>query len=201
LGQDPTSGRSVLRLLFWEALGLAGLIEIHSHPIANHFWDLNFSYNALFFLAAYPILFVYRWKAAGGCLGTLLRPLSFLLSWGLGVSAFIWMTYAFLLTGSPYFYSPIQHPLVLGFLFAFVYFPLVQPLWGISRKYQTLVDLLGVLLLSASCGFLGYEVGWWVGRKFPAVRADGDHWFLMWLGLILLGMAVGALAGQKREKD
>ena len=201
MGQETSPGRSVLRLLFWEGLGMAGLFEIRSHPIASHFWDLNFFYNALFFLAAYPILFVYRWKITGGCLGALLWPLSFFLSWSLGVSAFLWMTYAFLLTGSPYFYSPIRHPLILGFLFAFIYFPLIQPLWGVSRKYQTLGTLLGVLFLSGLGGFLGYEAGWWVGRKFPSVRVNGDHWFLMWLGLILLGMAVGALAGRRSEKD
>jgi hypothetical protein len=197
-----TSGnsRSILRLFFWEGLALVGLIQIHFHPYADHLWDLNFFYNALFFLVAYPLLYVYRWKMTDGCLGTMMWPLSFALSWLLGVSAYLWITYSLLLANSPYFNALKNHEIALGILFIFIYFPLIQPLWGIGKKYASLGELFWILLYSALGGFIGYETGWFISNKFPSVRTDSAHWFLLWLGFILLGTAIGALIAQRRGK-
>lgn len=194
------SGRSIIRLLLWEGAAAAGLVYIHLHPYADHVWNLNFFYNALFFLLAYPLLYVYRWKLADGCLATLMWPVSFLLSWGLGVSAYLWIAYLFLIIGSPYFFAMTTHVLPLAVLFAFIYFPLVQPLLGISKNYQTLGGHIWLLLYSALGGFFGYETGWFVSRKFPSVQTEHNHWLLLWLGLTFLGVAIGALIAQRRGK-
>lgn len=199
MAQNPD--RSIIRLLIWEGLAASGLIYIHLHPYADPIWNLNFFYNALFFLLAYPILYVWRWKLADGCLGTLMWPVGFVLSWLLGVSAYLWITYLLLIISSPYFYAMKLHYLSLGILFAFIYFPLLQPLLGIGKKYQTLGGHVWALFYSVLGGFIGYETGWFVSRKFPAIRADGSHWFLLWLGLTFLGTAVGALIAQRRGKE
>jgi hypothetical protein len=198
--KDSGSSRSILRLFFWEGLALAGLIQIHLHPFINHLWNLNFFYNALFFLAAYPVLFIYRWKMTEGCLNTVLWPLSFVLGWLLGVSAYLWTAYILLLTDSPYYYSLINHEISLGILFVFIYFPLIQPLWGTSRRYYSLGELGWILFYSVLGGFIGYETGWFISNKFPSLRVDVGHWFLLWLGSILLGTAIGALIAQRRGK-
>ena len=195
------NSRSILRLFFWEGLALAGLVLIHSHPFADHLWNLNFFYNALFFIVAYPILYIYRWKMTEGCLGTVMWPVSFGLSWLLGVSAYLWTAYILLLVNSPYFYSFESHALALGALFIFVYFPLIQPLWGIGKRYYELGELFWTLLYSAIGGFIGYETGWFISAKFPTIRTDNGHWFLLWVGFILLGTALGAFLAQRRTKD
>jgi hypothetical protein len=198
MAQD--SDRSIIRLLLWEGLAAVGLVAIHLHPYANHIWNLNLFYNALFFLLAYPILYVYRWKVTEGCLATLLWPLSFALSWGLGISSYIWTAYILLLTGSPYFYAMTGHLIPLGILFAFIYFPLIQPLLGVGKNFQTLGQLLWMLISSALGGFVGYATGWYMSQKFSTVRAEHSHWLLLWLGLTFLGTALGALIAQRRGK-
>ncbi len=194
------TSRSLLRLFFWEGLALAGLVQIHFHPYADHFWNLDFFYNAVFFLVAYPLLYIYRWKMTDGCLGTVMWPLSFVLSWLLGVSAYLWITYILLLSNSPYFNALKNHEMALGVLFVFVYFPLIQPLWGISKKYYSLGEMVWIVFYSGLGGFIGYETGWFISNKFPTVRTDISHWFLLWLGFILLGTAIGALTAQRRGK-
>lgn len=198
MANGAESSRSIIRLLCWEGLAAAGLVYIHLHPYADRFWNLNFFYNALFFLLAYPLLFVYRWKLTDGCLASLMWPVSFFLSWGLGVSAYLWITYLLLITGSPYFYAMKVHTIPLGFLFVFIYFSLIQPILGVSKKYQTLEGLLWLLLGSVLGGFIGYETGWFVSRKFPSVQTEHGHWLLLWLALTFLGTAVGAHVAQGR---
>lgn len=193
------SSRSLLRLFFWEGLALAGLVQIYFHPYADHLWNLNFFYNALFFLVAYPLLYIYRWKMTDGCLGTVMWPLSFVLSWLLGISAYLWITYSLLLANSPYFNALKNHEIALGILFIFVYFPLIQPLWGISKKYHSLGELVWILFYSGLGGFIGYEMGWFISNKFPTVRTDISHWFLLWLSLILIGASIGAWAARSRR--
>jgi hypothetical protein len=195
------ASRSLLRLFFWEGLALAGLGQIHFHPYADHLWNLNFFYNALFFLVAYPILFVYRWKMTDGCLGTILWPVSYLLSWLLGASAYLWITYILLLTNSPYFNGLKNHELPLGILFAFIYFPLIQHLWGIGKKFYSLGELFRVLFYSALGGVIGYAMGWFISNKIPSVQTNNSQWFLLWLGFIFLGAAIGAFTAQRRGKD
>ena len=200
MANGSDNSRSILRLFLWEGLAVAGLVTIHLHPYANHVWNLNFFYNALFFLLAYPILYVYRWKMTDGCLASILWPLSFVLSWGLGVSSYIWIAYLLLTLNSPYFYAMTGHYAALGVLFAFIYFPLIQPLLGIGRQYQSLGQLLGTFFYSALGGFIGYETGWFISQKFLSVRTNTGHWFLLWLGLVFLGTAIGSQFGQRREK-
>lgn len=192
--------RSVLRLLVWEGLALWGFFFIRLHPYADPVWGLNFFYNALFFLVVYPLLYVYRWKMTDGCLSTVMWPLSFVLNWALGVSCYLWVTYLFLILNSPFFGALTRHYVVLGFLFAFVYFPLVQAILGVGKNYQTLGQLVWVLLYSTLGGFFGFETGWFLSRKFPTLRTDSAHWFLVWVGIILIGLAAGAILGQKRGK-
>ncbi|HEY5040179.1 MAG TPA: hypothetical protein VIJ93_14015 [bacterium] len=190
------NSRSFLRLLFWEGMAAAGFLHILRHPIANPIWALNFYYGALFFLVAYPLLYVYRWKVAEGCLGMVMWPVSSLLSWGLGVSAYFWLTYWLYFT--PYSYSLTQHEIILGLLFVFVYFPLIQPVLGISKHYFSLGELPWILFYSGLGGFLGFLLGKFVDDRFGISMGADSRRFLLWLFLILLGTAVGALAAKRR---
>jgi hypothetical protein len=186
-------------MLFWEGLGLAGLVYIHLHPLANRFWSLNYFYNALFFCVAYPLLFVYRWKVTEGCLASLLWPVSFLLSWTLGASAYLWLVYILFIRGSVYYNGLIHHEVVMGGLFAFIYFPLLQPLWGISKHYSSLGELLKILLSSALGGFFGFLLGWFLNEKMGPMVGLESRRFLLWLGLTLLGLAIGAMGARKKS--
>lgn len=198
MAQANGDSRSILRLLFWEGLAVVGLAYIRLHPYADRVWDLYFFNNSIFFLVAYPLLFIHRWKLTGGCLATLTWPLGFVLSWGLGVSAYLWITYLLLINNSPYFYAMERHFIPLGILFAFLYFPLIQPILGVGRKYPSLGRLVWILFCSALGGFIGYETGWILSHKFPLIRADNGRWFLVWLGIVFLGTAAGALIAQKQ---
>jgi len=192
--------RSFLRLLFWEGIGLAGFFHLHAHPIANPSWSFYFFYGVLFFLLAYPVLYFYRWKVMGGCLGMVLWPLSYVLSWGLGVSAYLGIAYVLLFAGNPAFFTLWDHWAAMGFLFIFVYFPLIQPLWGVSRNYCALPDLLRILFYPLLGGCLGFGLGWVVSQKFLFTTASNEIRFLLWLGMILLGTALGSFFAQRRLK-
>lgn len=194
------NSRSFLRLLFWEGLALAGFLHLRAHPLAHELWGMNFFYGALFFLVTYPILFIYRWVVMGGCLGTILWPLSYLLSLGLGVSSYLWVTYSLLFTGNPFSSALMNHPAAMGFLFVFVYFPLIQPFLGVTRKYQPLGNLVWVLVYSVLGGFLGYVLGWFFSQKIASIQADRSHWFLLWLACVLIGTAAGAVIAQRHGK-
>ncbi len=200
MAKGSEGSRSFLRLLFWEGMALAGFLHTRLSPIANPIWNLNFFYGALFFLVAYPILYVYRWRVTEGCLATILWPLSFVLSGALGVSCYLWLAYILLFTQSPYYYSMTNHWAVLGALFAFIYFPLVEPVLGVSKKYQSLGGLFWVFLYSALGGFFGFLSGRFVDQKFGVSIGLDNRRFLLWLALILLGTALGAMIGQKRGK-
>ena len=181
-------------------MALAGFLHIRLHPIANHLWDLNFFYNGLFFLVAYPLLYVYRWKLTDGCLNMVLWPLSFVLSWGLGISVYLWIVYIALFWGSPYFSSLIHHQAVLGGLFAFIYFPVIQPLLGVSRRYHSLGELVWILFYTGLGGFVGFLLGHFVDGKYALSIGTDGHRFLLWLALIFLGAAIGALVAQKQAQ-
>jgi hypothetical protein len=199
--KDTSESRSILRLLLWEGLAAAGFLHLRLHPIADPIWSMNFFYNSLFFLTAYPILYVYRWKLADGCLGMVMWPLSFALSWGMGASAYLWILYGFYFTGNPFFRPMADHFLALGALFILVYFPLLEPALGVSRRYYSLGQLFWIYFYSALGGFIGYETGWFISQKFASVQADRSHWFLLWVFLMLLGTAAGALLAQRRLKQ
>lgn len=194
------SDRSIVRLLVWEALALVGFLQIQFHPFANELWDLNFRYNALFFLVAYPFLYIYRWKLTEGCLSTLLWPFSFLFGWLMAVSAYLWMAYLLLLFGSSFFYTVIHHMAALGFLFIFLYFPILQPLLGVGQSYHSFGTVLKSLLWAGLGGALGYFLGFWVDSRFGHSFPEEGHRFLLWLGLMLLGAALGALFAPKGSK-
>jgi hypothetical protein len=199
MAKGTDNSRSFLRLLLWEGAALAGLLHLQMHPLASPLWSLNFFYNALFFLVAYPLLYVYRWKVSEGCLNLILWPLSFVLSWGLGVSTYLWMAYWFNFTGNPFSAAMRNHEIVLGILFAVIYFALIQPVLGTSQRYQSLGQLLWVFLYSALGGFLCFLLGQFVVHKWGDSMTSGNQ-FLLWLGLILLGTAVGSLIAQRRSK-
>jgi hypothetical protein len=192
--------RSLIRLIVWEGLAFLGLLQIQLHPFANEIWDLNFRYNALFFLVAYPFVYVYRWKLTDGCLNLAFWPFNFLFGWLLGVSAYLWVAYLLLLLGSPFFFTMIHHTAALGFLFIFIYFPLIQPLWGVGQSYKSLGTVLKSLLWAGAGGAMGFALGYWVDSRFGHSLPEEGHRFLLWLGLMLFGAALGALFGQKRDE-
>lgn len=200
MAKGTDNSRSFLRLLFWEGAALAGFIHLRTHPLAAPLWSLNFFYNALFFLVAYPLLYVYRWKMSDGCLNLVLWPLSFVLSWGLGVSTYLWTAYWFYVTGNPFFTVMTRHEIVPGTLFVLIYFPLIQPVLGTSQRYQSLGQLFWVFLYSGLGGFFGFLLGQFVVRKWGESMVGGNQ-FLLWLGLILLGTAIGSLIAQRRSKS
>jgi len=190
-----------MRFLFWEGLALVGFFHIRLHPFDDRIWGPVFFHNALFFLAAYPILYFFRWSLGDGCLAKILWPIGFALGLALGASTYLWLAYLFLTVNSPYFHSMTQHETALGILFALLYFPLIQPLLGVSKKYHSLGELFWVLLFSGVGGFAGYEAGWFIFRKAAWAHEDRSRWFLAWLALILLGSAIGAWLGQRRSRD
>lgn len=194
------SQRSLLRLLFWEGLAAVGLVFLFLHPLRESPWNRYFLFSALFFLLAYPLLYAFRWKMTEGCLSKILWPLSLILSLGLGVSTYIWTACLLHMSGSVYYNAMTVHYIPLGILFAFVYFPLIQPLLGISKKYHNFIGILWILFYSALGGFVGYETGWFLGRKISSIRTDHDRWLLLWLGLTFLGTALGALIAQRRKE-
>ena len=200
MGKGQGEPRSFLRLLFWEGAALLGFLHLHLHPMAKDRFEWLFFYNGLFFLVAYPLLFVYRWKFTDGCLSTILWPVSFVLGWALGASAYLWTAYALLFTGNPFGLTLMGHWVVLGFLFLFIYLPLLQPLLGTSRNYATLGQLAWILFYSTLGCLLGFLLGQFVDHKFGASIGMDSRRFLLWLALTLVGAAVGALAGQKGSK-
>ncbi|HUO57724.1 MAG TPA: hypothetical protein VMV05_06060 [bacterium] len=195
MGKGSGDSRSLLRLLVWEGLALAWFVHLGRHPLAIPIWSLHFHYGALFFLAAYPLLYVYRWKLADGILRFILWPVSFVLGWGLGVSTYLWVTYILFFTGNPFTRSFMNHWWVLGPLYGFLYFPLIQPLLGTSVKYQSLGQLFWTFLYSGLGGFLGYLLGAFVDKKYGV--SIGDNRFLLWVTLLLIGAAVGAMAARR----
>jgi hypothetical protein len=197
---SKSSSHPVMRLLFWEGLALAGYFHIRHHPFDDRVWGPVFSHNALFFLVAYPTLYFFRWILSDGCLSKIAWPVSFILSLALGASTYIWLAYLFFTVNSPYFHSMANHETALGILYALLYFPLVQPLLGVSRRYHSLGELFWILVYSALGGFIGYEAGWFLFRKAAWAQADKAHWFLMWFGLTLLSSAIGAWIAQGRRK-
>ncbi len=199
-GKNPKANRSVVRFLVFEGLSLAGFILLRFHPIADALWEKNFFYGDLFWLAGYPILYAYRWKGTGGFLGIVLWPLGFVLNWGLGVSAYFWAAYILLMTGSPYYYALIHHEIILGVLFAFIYFPVLQPILGISQRFHSWGELFWILFYSGLGGFLCFLLGRFINDKFGASLGSDNTRFLIWLGLILLGGASGAMVAQRRGK-
>jgi len=199
MAKGSGNDRSLLRLIFWEALALAAFLYLKTHPLAAPLWALHFFYNALFFLVAYPLLYVYRWKVSEGCLNMVFWPLSFVLRWGLGVSAYLWTAYGFFVTGNPFFTAMEHHWIVLGVLFAFVYFPVIQPLWGISQRYYGLGLSIWIVVYSGLGGFLGFLLGQFAVRHWLSTLETNNQ-FLVWLGLILLGIALGALLARRRDE-
>ena len=112
----------------------------------------------------------------------------------------LWILYGFFISGNPFFTAMTHHEIVLGFLYAFVYFSLVQPVLGTSQRYQTLGQLLWVFIYSGVGGFLCFLLGQFIVRKWGLSLGNGNE-FLLWLGVILLGVAVGSKAAQRRGKN
>ena len=111
------------------------------------------------------------------------------------------MTYILFVTGSPYYFSMMNHGVILGFLFAFIYFPLVQPILGTSKNYYSLGALVGVLFYSFLGGLLGFLLGQFVDHKFGTLIGFDNRRFLLWLALILIGTAIGALVAKRGSKS
>src|SRR5262245_60261574 len=132
------------------------------------------------------------------CLNAILWPLSFVLSWGLGVSAYLWLAYSLVFTGSHFAYAMMNHWLALGFLFPFLYFPMIQPVLGTSQNYYSLGQLVGILFYSILGGLLGFLFGKFVDQHLGA--AIGQNRFLLWLALALIGAAIGALVARGGSK-
>jgi hypothetical protein len=193
--------RSLLRMLFWEGLGVAWFLHVLSHPVAHELLGVGYFYAAIFFLAAYPLLYIYRWKLAGGFLDILLWPLSFILGLGLGVSAYLCITYWLYFLGNPYAYSLIKHFYALGPLFVFIYYPVIQPFWGVTKRYYSLPGLLVLVIYAGLCGFLGFLVGYFLDQKLGSSLGSAHSRFVLWLLLMFLGTAIGGLAAQKRTKE
>jgi hypothetical protein len=199
--KDVEPPRSLLRMFFWEALGAAWFVHVIYHPIAHEALGMTYFYAAVFFLAAYPLLYIYRWKLAGGFLDILLWPLSFILGLGLGVSAYLCIAYWLYFSGNPYSYSLIKHFYVLGPLFVFIYYPVIQPFWGVTKRYYSLPGLFVLTIYAGFCGFLGFLVGYFLDQKIGYTMESSNSRFVLWLLLMFLGTAIGGLAAQKRTKE
>jgi hypothetical protein len=202
MGSEKASkqSRSFWRILFWEALGTAGWLYLTHHPLTGHPSTQHlFHLNALFFLAAYPLLFIYRWAAVEGFFNVLLKPLGWALSWALGVSAYFWLKYLFLTLQPVYFGVMTNHWILTAILFIFPYFLILQKFWGVSRLYYTMEECLALGLLTLLGGAAGFFLG-----KFAVDRLTGIPWleghrFLIWLLLAWLGVVLAAWIAQKKK--
>ena len=194
-------GRSLWRILFWEALGAAGWFAVAHHPFMGHPSEQRLFYlNALFFLAAYPFLFIYRWAAVEGFLSVLLGPFSWLLSWVLGVSAYFWLEYGCFVFQPTYYSILAGHWVLCGILLIFPYFLIVQKFWGVSRLYYTMEECLALGLWAALGGAAGFLMGKWTVNHLENVPWLGGHRFLAWLLWIWLGVVAASWIAQKKKK-
>ncbi len=197
--KEKKQDRSWIRLIFWEILFLIGLGQVLTHPMVDQPLAKTFYYGAVFCTAAYPLLYMLRWKMSEGLLGLIFWPVRLLFGLGLGVASYLWLVYVLMVTGSPYSSALTQHWVVLGVLFVLVYFPLLEPILGVGKRYFSLGELFWLLLYSGIGGFLCYLLGRFVDTKFGV--SIGPEWrFPLWLFLILIGIAIGAFA-QGRGKN
>jgi hypothetical protein len=191
--------RSIWRLLFWEALAAAGFYWLTRHALPPDWKGMPFKQNALFFLAAYPALFLYRWGGLDGFLGVLLAPAATVTGWILGASVYLWAEYAFLLGSLPYAGILRAHWIGGGLLFIPVYLLFLRNLMGISRLYYTMEECLALCLWAA----LGGGGGFWAGRllddhlqKTPFFE---NHRFMIWLLILWLGLVLALLIARKKK--
>lgn len=192
--------RSFWRILFWEALGAAGWFYLIHHPLAGHSSTQHlFHLNALFFLAAYPLLFIYRWAAVEGFFSVLLKPFSWVLNWALGVSAYFWLEYLFLTLQLPYFGIMTNHWILTAILFIFPYFLIIQKFWGVSRLYYTMEECLALGLLTVLGGGAGFGLGELAVHHLGEYPFLAGHQFLIWLLLVWLGVVLSAWIAQKKK--
>src|SRR5262249_25622459 len=151
----------------------------------------------LFFLLGYPLLFLYRWKLQDGCLSLVAWPLGGFLNLGVAASLYWGLAYGLLVIGSPFAWGLTTPWLVLGPLFALLYFPLLAPLLGVSRTPLSLGQTLRVFLGSSLGGVAGFYLG------FLADRQWGTQWpdkrFLIWLGILLAGAVLGTFLLSSRK--
>jgi len=203
MGEEKTKsgGRSIVRLLLFEALALGGYLYLQNHPMARPLWGLNFRIYALAFLAAYPLFFIYRWKVAGGCLGLVFWPIGYALSLALGISCYAWLTLGLYYSGSIFYGNLTKHEIVFVLLFGLVYFPLLEPVLGVSKKNFSFPQTLWILLFSVFGGFLGYLLGDFMIRKAGTPVTDKGNLFLLWILFILIGAAVGAMGAQRNSGE
>jgi hypothetical protein len=59
---------------------------------------------------------------------------------------------------------------------------------------------MGVLFYSALGGLLGFLLGQFVDHKFGDLIGLASRRFLLWLALILIGTAIGALVAKRGSK-
>ncbi|HVM32160.1 MAG TPA: hypothetical protein VMU88_03435 [bacterium] len=191
--------RSLWRLLFWEALAAAGYYWMTRHASPPEWKTSLLRENAVFFLAAYPLLFLYRWVGVEGFWGVLLGPLALVLGLALGVSSYLWCEYGFLLAKLPYAGILRAHWIILGLFFAPLYLLLLRNLMGVSKIYYTMEECLALGLWTV----LGGGTGFWLGRilddHFSQTPFFMDHRFILWLGLIWLGAILALLLARKKK--
>ncbi|HET9869713.1 MAG TPA: hypothetical protein VFR02_04335 [bacterium] len=191
--------RSLWRLLFVEALAAAGFYWMTRHAVPPGWKGGTFRLNALFFLAAYPLLFIYRWVLPGGFFGVLLGPAALVLGLALGVSTYLWMEYGFLWAGLPYAGILRAHWAVLGALFVPLYLMFFRNLMGISRLYYTMEECLALCLWVGLGGGGGFLLGKLLDDRLQDAPFFQHHRFLIWLFLIWLGTVAALLLARKRK--
>ena len=191
--------RSPWRLLFWGGLAFLGFYWLSRHPVPIDFKTIPFRENALFFLVAYPLLFVYRWMGVDGFLGVLLGPVAWVLGWVLGVSIYLWIEYAFLLAQLPYAGILKVHWIGMGLLFVPLYLLFFRNFMGISRIYYTMEECLALCLWVALGGGGGFLLGKFFDDHLQQTAFIQNYRFVLWLLLIWLGMVLALLIARKKK--
>jgi len=203
--EEVANSPSFARFILWEILGIVGFLHILQYAPANDPTPLVFLANAVVFIALYPVLYFYSQLNLPLVLRFLVSPLSLTLRVILMVNCFLWVSYAlyasgFTLGAASCFEVFKNDYMLLGCFFVFDYFFFVEHLWGLSRVNYTFWGAVGMISDSISGVVGGFYLGRTLDTKWGMFFGDTETRGLIWIVLILVGIAAVVWFGNKTRK-
>jgi len=194
--------KPVGRVIFWEAAAAYGLFRLLQNAPAQDPVSLPFTYNAVFFLAAYPFFAFWKFAGVPGLVKFILFPVGILLRIGLLVSAYVWVGYFFWSFGRLDLLAVWAHRAVIpAILFLFLYIAWLAPLWGTRRPDMGFGDLARLTLFTLAAGLVGALMGRGLQVSLPADWNETSRlWILLncTLAASLVGAWVGGVGSKKK---
>lgn len=197
MGEESKAGRGIVRLLLFESLAGLGLAHILLYAPSDKPHTLVFLYNAIAFLALYPVVYFYKWVPLPGVMRFLFTPLNVLFHAILLVSTYLWLGYVVYMRWTE------QLVLLSGSLFVFwmfwavLYLSWFRYVLGASQKYIPLGPLLALTLIVACGGCAGFFAGQWVVGHYGEHVGSDSLRFVVWTMLVMVGMMAGAVFAPK----